>query len=256
MKITQPTLLAGLLPLLTPLATLAQAPAESQNVASNVTDPKADTRLASAWWASDVIGTDVKNAAGESIGDVNDLVVNLKTGQILAVVISSGGFLGMADTLSSVPTTALRFDATAKAFKTDLTKDQLQRAPQHKSTERPDYSDTKVMGKLREFRDSIGGDVSAPDNTAKNEVDAKEETLTPVDQGSSDSDMKTTKDIRAAVVKEDNLSFNAKNIKIITKDGHVTLRGVVDSAAEHEAVIGVVTRHVDKAHITDSITVK
>ncbi|MEO7099513.1 MAG: PRC-barrel domain-containing protein [Luteolibacter sp.] len=244
-----------LLPLLSPLTAFAEPDASPEKINARVMDTKDDQRLATAWRASEVIGTNVKNTANETIGEVKDLVLDLKAGELIAVVVSSGGFLGIADTLSSIPPSALQFDGQTKSFKTSLTKEQLQKAPQHKSTERPDYSDSTVMAKLRDYRDSIGGDVKAPDNSANNEVDAKEDTVTPMDQGNSDSDLKTTKDIRAAIVAAD-LSFNAKNIKIVTKDGHVTLRGVVNNSAEHGTVLKLVRDHVDSTKITDSLSVK
>jgi sporulation protein YlmC with PRC-barrel domain len=75
-----------------------------------------------SWRASQVMGVDVKNASDETIGEVKDLVLDMREGEILAVVISSGGFLGIADTLSAVPVSVLRYDTEAKAFKTKLTK--------------------------------------------------------------------------------------------------------------------------------------
>lgn len=246
MKTIQRTLLISIVPFLAPLSVSA----EPERISSNLTDSKSDQRLNNAWRASEVIGINVKNANDETIGEVKDLAVDLKSGEILAVVISSGGFLGIADTLSSVPCSALRYDSATKSFKTKLTKEQLQKAPQHKSNENPDYSDTAVRTRLREYSKSIEAD-----NTARNEPDAKGETVTPPDQGTSDADMKMTKDIRAAIVSSD-LSFNAKNIKIITRDGHVTLRGVVDNSAEHAAVIKLVGKHVNASHITDSLKEK
>ncbi len=255
MKITHRTLFLSLLPILAPLAAPSVFAAEPEKVTNNLTADQSNRVLNDAWQASGVIGTTVKNAGDESIGEIKDLAVDMKSGEILAVVISSGGFLGMADTLSSVPCSALRFDSATKSFKTKLTKEQLQKAPQHKSNASPDYSNTATMAELRAYRDSIGGDVTAADNTARNEVDAKEEMQTPVNQGNSDTDIATTKDIRAAIVDSD-LSFNAKNIKIITKDGQVVLRGVVDTAEEHAAIKKIVAKHVNAAKVTDSLTVK
>ena len=249
MKTTHRTLWISLIPLLSPLAAYAEP---KDDVTNNLTASKP---VSTAWRASEIIGTSVKNSNDETIGEVKDLAIDFKNGEVLAVIVSSGGFLGVADTLSSLPTSVLRYDTAAKGFKTKLTKEQLQKAPQHKSDESPDYSDVAVSQKLREYRDSIGGDVNAADNTAKNEVDADEKTTTPVDQGSSESDINTTKTLRSAVVSSD-LSFNAKNIKIITKDGKVTLRGVVDSAEEHKAVLKIVQNHVNESVVSDSLSVK
>jgi len=57
-----------------------------------------------------------------------------------------------------------------------------------------------------------------------------------MDQGSSEADRKITSDIRKALMSDGNLSFTAKNVKIITIDGKVTLRGPVKTAAERTAV--------------------
>jgi len=71
-----------------------------------------------------------------------------------------------------------------------------------------------------------------PDNTATNERDRSGETKTSGDQSNSSADLKTTQAIRQALMKDGELSMTAKNIKIITANGHVTLRGPVKTAQE------------------------
>lgn len=70
------------------------------------------------------------------------------------------------------------------------------------------------------------------DNTGKNERDRSGETKTPGDQSNSPEDLKITQSIRQAVMKDDSLTMTAKNVKIITAGGLVTLRGPVSSAEE------------------------
>ena len=74
------------------------------------------------------------------------------------------------------------------------------------------------------------------DNTEKNVRDRDDKTLTPMDQGGSASDRELTAAIRRAIVKDDTLSTNAHNVKIVTVDSVVTLRGPVKNAAEKAAV--------------------
>jgi osmotically-inducible protein OsmY/sporulation protein YlmC with PRC-barrel domain len=248
MKTMQQAILVTLLPLLTTSTILAESEPTSTEVSASVERSKKVT--ASSWRASQVIGTNVKNNSNETVGEVEDLVVDLKTGEILAVVISSGGFLGIADTLSSVPVSSVSYDANAKAFKTTLTKEQLKDAPQFNKSSWPDYDDTSVRDKMRTYRDAIGGDVNAPDNSARNEEEANE--IDPTAQGTSESDMETTRKIRAEIMKTD-LSFNTKNIKIITKDGNVTLKGVVKNHDEHEAVLKIAKSHADASKVTDKL---
>ena len=73
---------------------------------------------------------------------------------------------------------------------------------------------------------------SALENTEINVRDKGNTTLTPEDQKENEGDIKITAAIRQAVVKNESLSVNAQNAKIITRDGVVTLRGPVESKAE------------------------
>jgi osmotically-inducible protein OsmY len=77
------------------------------------------------------------------------------------------------------------------------------------------------------------------DNTGRNARDADGTTLTPLDQGESDADRTITQQIRKAVVNHDQLSTNAKNVKIITLNGVVTLRGPVKSSEEKATIASV-----------------
>jgi osmotically-inducible protein OsmY len=80
------------------------------------------------------------------------------------------------------------------------------------------------------------------DNTKRNARDADGHTLTPLDQGESEADRTITQQIRKEVVASDRLSTNAKNVKIITQNGVVTLRGPVKSPEEKAAIASVATK--------------
>jgi len=253
MKSLPKTIVFSVLPLFTPFAAIA-APSDTPDAApieNNLTKKP----IGSSWRASEIIGTDVKNAADEKVGKVDDLAVDFQSGKILAVIISTGGFLNIADTLSAVPPSTLKYDPEAKAFRTSLTQEQLTKAPRFKTDEWKDQSDVTLIDKLRVYRDSIGGDIAAADNSAQNERDADGNTTTPGDQGNSEADLKVTKDIRAAIVGAD-VSFNAKNIKIITLNGTTTLRGVVATPDEHAAVLKIAKANAGSATVIDKLEVK
>lgn len=74
------------------------------------------------------------------------------------------------------------------------------------------------------------------DNTGRNVRDRDGTTLTSGDQSETDQDRNITARIRQSLMRDDSLSSNAKNIKIITINGMVTLRGPVATAAEKDAV--------------------
>ena len=71
-----------------------------------------------------------------------------------------------------------------------------------------------------------------PDNSGRNVRDRDNQTKTPGDQSENEADRTITQNIRQAVTADDSLSTNAKNVKIITNDGTVTLRGPVKSEKE------------------------
>jgi osmotically-inducible protein OsmY len=60
-----------------------------------------------------------------------------------------------------------------------------------------------------------------------------------MDQGESKADLGITQQIRKAVMGHKDLSMDAKNVKIITQDGVVTLRGPVKSAEEKATIADV-----------------
>lgn len=74
------------------------------------------------------------------------------------------------------------------------------------------------------------------DNTARNVRDQDGGTLTVFDQGGSEADRNITASVRKAIVDDDQLSLDAHNVKVITVNGVVTLRGPVDSPSEKTAV--------------------
>ncbi len=76
----------------------------------------------------------------------------------------------------------------------------------------------------------------AANNSGRNERDRSGETKTPFDQSNSSADTDMTAAIRRAVMQDDSLSMEAKNVKIIAADGVVTLRGPVKTAAEKAAI--------------------
>jgi osmotically-inducible protein OsmY len=94
-----------------------------------------------------------------------------------------------------------------------------------------------------------------PDNTAVNERDADGDTLTPLDQGQGEADVQRTADIRSKVMEIDNLSTYGQNVKIITNNGHVTLRGPVDSADERAAIEKVAVSVAGAGQVTNNLEV-
>lgn len=101
-------------------------------------------------------------------------------------------------------------------------------------------------------------DIDAPraaDNTNNNTRDRDDTRLTPMDQGSSDSDLEITQAIRKTVVDLDDLSINAQNVKIITLNGVVTLRGPVGTAEERTLIANIAERTVGVVRVDNQLEI-
>jgi hyperosmotically inducible protein len=94
------------------------------------------------------------------------------------------------------------------------------------------------------------------DNTRVNKRDQGGATLTPMDQGKGDADLKMTQQIRKAVMGDGSLSFTAKNVKIITANGKVTLRGPVKTDQEHQAIVDSARKIAGASNVDDQLEVK
>ena len=95
-----------------------------------------------------------------------------------------------------------------------------------------------------------------PDNTTTNERDRFGETRTSGDQSNRSADLKTTQAIRQALMKDGDLSMTAKNIKIVTANGQVTLRGPVKTVQEKTKIDQIARSAVGGAKIENQLDVK
>jgi hypothetical protein len=92
-----------------------------------------------------------------------------------------------------------------------------------------------------------------PDNTAVNARDRKNDALTAADQSDKPEDIAVTQHIRQSIVADKNLSTDAKNVKIITIDGAVTLRGPVRDAFEKQLIEKAAIKVAGKHNVRDQL---
>ena len=76
-----------------------------------------------------LIGTDVRNRQGETLGDIKDFVLDLETGRVRYAVLDFGGFLGIGDKYFAVPLEAFRPDTESERLVLDADKARLENAP-------------------------------------------------------------------------------------------------------------------------------
>ena len=116
----------------TPATPGATAPAPTTDAAKKTDMPKSAAATGD-WRASKLIGQTIRNSANESIGDINDLVVD-SGGKVTAVIVGVGGFLGIGEKNVSMPFEKLSFSRDANnalMVTASATKESLQSAPEY-----------------------------------------------------------------------------------------------------------------------------
>jgi len=94
------------------------------------------------------------------------------------------------------------------------------------------------------------------DNTTVNQRDRNPNEPTADQQKNTPSDRDITKQIREAIVKDKSLSTYAHNVKIITQNGQVTLKGPVRSDEEKRAIEAKATEIVGENKVTNELDIK
>jgi len=79
--------------------------------------------------STDVNGAPVYSPAGDHLGNIDNLMIDKASGRVAYAVMSFGGFLGIGSAQTPLPWGKLSYDVRLDGYVTDITKDQLQGAP-------------------------------------------------------------------------------------------------------------------------------
>ena len=96
-------------------------------------------------------GDKVVNTAGENLGEIEDIMLDVPSGRIAYAVLSFGGVMGMGDKLFAIPWSALTLDADRKCFVLDIDKDRLKNAPGFDKDHWPSMADTSWAEQVHTF---------------------------------------------------------------------------------------------------------
>ena len=91
--------------------------------------------------AGTLTGDDVYNQHGEDLGDIKEIMLDMRSGRVAYAVLSYGGFLGLGDKLFAVPWGALKLDAENKRFVLNVEKNRLADAPGFDKEHWPNMAD-------------------------------------------------------------------------------------------------------------------
>ena len=100
---------------------------------------------------SAIIGDGVVNRAGEKLGKIEELMLDLEKGRVAYAILSFGGFLGMGEKLFAIPFEALKLDPSREHFTLDVDKDKLKNAPGFDRNHPPQASDRTWGAEVYKF---------------------------------------------------------------------------------------------------------
>lgn len=112
--------------------------------------------------AETLIGNAVSNHLGESLGEINEIMLDMSSGKIAYAVLTFGDFMGMGGKLFAVPWSALQLDTENKSFSLAIEKSQFENSP---GFAKDDWPDMANQGWAQEINDYYGVTSDSQDGT-------------------------------------------------------------------------------------------
>jgi len=101
--------------------------------------------------ADTLSGNDVYNQKGEDLGDIKEIMLDMRSGKVSYAVLSFGGFLGMGEKLFAVPWGALTLDTENKRFVLNVEKERLKNAPGFDQEKWPNMADQAWSNEIHTY---------------------------------------------------------------------------------------------------------
>jgi sporulation protein YlmC with PRC-barrel domain len=202
-----------------------------------------------------LIGASVASLPEKPFGKVENFVVDLSAGRIIALIISSGRLIGAGGELTAVPPAAFRFSAGDDVVHLKASMEVFADSPHFKSDEWPDFGREDYIARVcRAYKvepnitPEAGGALQGPGAGGA-------ATLALIGNGGGDADTAMTAQVWKEILDGKGMSANAKKVKIITIDGRVTLRGPVDSDEEKRLIGEIAIRLARSGNVENQLEV-
>lgn len=108
--------------------------------------------------ATTLVGDDVCNPHGEDVGEIKEIMLDMRSGEVAYAVLSFGGFLSMGEKLFAVPWRALQLDTENKRFVLNVDQDRLKNAPGFHKSNWPDMADQSWAREIHTYYGTAGDD--------------------------------------------------------------------------------------------------
>lgn len=101
--------------------------------------------------ASEVTGVNVKNQAGEDLGEINEVVINKVSGDVSYLVLDFGGILGFGNKFFAIPWDKFTYDKDDDCFILNMNQEQLKDAPGFDKDNWPNFTTPDVSASIDKF---------------------------------------------------------------------------------------------------------
>jgi len=131
-------------------SSMADMPADldRDRISQDISDEEGRQDYRRVLSAKTLSGDHVRNAAGEDLGTIEEIMLDVSTGRIAYAVLSFGGFLGMGNKLFAVPWQALKLNERDHEFVLNVDKKRLENAPGFDKENWPDMADPTYGSKV------------------------------------------------------------------------------------------------------------
>ncbi|RJG20983.1 PRC-barrel domain-containing protein [Massilia cavernae] len=106
--------------------------------------------------AETLIGNHVHNLKNEHLGEIKEIMLDMRTGKVAYAVMSSGGVLSLGEKLFAVPWEALKLDTVHKRFTMDLEKSRIANAPGFDTDHWPDMAEQQWANQIHSYYGTSG----------------------------------------------------------------------------------------------------
>ncbi len=101
--------------------------------------------------ASAIVGVEVKNMARETLGTINEIVIDKAFGKVNYLVLDFGGFLGFGNKFFAMPWHLFTYDKAEDCFLVNLDKERLSDAPGFDKNKWPNFADSNIMAVIEKY---------------------------------------------------------------------------------------------------------
>jgi sporulation protein YlmC with PRC-barrel domain len=211
--------------------------------------------------ATHIIGFTVRDSSHQDLGKIQDFVVDLKSGHLLYAVLAQGGVVGVGEKLYPIAPQALSFSEAGDELTLNMSRAQLEHAPQFAAGSWPALNDPKWASDVYTFYHAPMYWTGPHPSMSKGATEmmkqpVREPEIKENQPAMSVSESALIEKVRAAFKADSSLAPVADGIDIAQKDGVVTLKGQVDNEQQKDALIKAAKTAAGVSDVKDEITVR